>query len=102
MAEEAYTPDLVESDAGLGRIVLYEEPGARKGMPAGNALAPCEACGVPVILGALEDGTRLAVEQETRIYVLSWQQKAVKGAPNPPTFTQSRGYPAHTCRRGDV
>jgi hypothetical protein len=99
MEEHGYTPELLESDVGLGRPVLYEEPGAKKSYPGGNALAPCASCGALVIAGQLEDGTRLAVEQETLTYVLSWRQKVVKkGQVEPPTLTQSRGYPVHTCR----
>lgn len=99
MAEERdYTPELIESDAGLGRSVLQEEAGARKSYPEGNALHPCEACGTLVVVGELPDGTRLAVEQETLTYVLYWRQKTVRGGQvAPPTFTMSRGYPAHHC-----
>ena len=52
-----------------------------------------------VIVGELEDGRKVAVEQETLTYVLSWKSRAqLKGERKPPTLTQSRGYPAHTCR----
>lgn len=95
----AFTLEPVESDAGLGREVLYEEPGGKQSYPEHNALQPCEACGHLVIVGALEDGRRVAVEQETLTYVLSWKSRAqLKGERKPPTLTQSRGYPAHTCR----
>jgi hypothetical protein len=98
VAEGDYTPELVESDAGLGRVVLQEEAGARKSYPETCALTPCEHCGTLVILGELPDGTRIAVEQETLTYVLYWRQKTVKrGQAAPPTLTQSRGYPAHHC-----
>lgn len=103
MSEDAsqYTIEPVESDSGLGREVRYEEPGRKQSYPEHNALQPCEACGVLVIVGELEDGRRLAVEQEVPTYVLSWRHKAQRGsAPQPPMLTQSRGYPAHTCRRG--
>jgi hypothetical protein len=100
--ESAFTvdPDLFESDASLGRSVTYtEEAGARRSYPEGNALSFCEACGMPVLLGELENGTRVVVEVETCTYVLYWRQKALKqGTSNPPTLTASRGYPAHTCR----
>lgn len=100
--ESAYTvdPDLYESDAGLGRsAVYYEEAGVRKAYPETNALSSCEACGTRVIIGALEDGTRVTVEPEALTYVLHWRQRAQrKGAPKLPTLTQSRGYPAHRCR----
>lgn len=101
MAEDAsaFTLEPVESDAGLGKEVLYEEPGRKQSYPELNALQPCEACGHLVIVGELEDGGRVAVEQETMTYVLSWRQKAQKQGPSrPPLLTQSRGYPAHTCR----
>jgi hypothetical protein len=97
--DSLYTIEPVESDAGLGRAVLLEEPGRKQSYPEHNALQPCEACGHLVIVGALEDGRRIAVEQETLTYVLSWKNRAqLKGARRPPTLTQSRGYPAHTCR----
>lgn len=102
MAEDTsqFTMEPVESDAGLGRAVLYEEPGRKQSYPEHNALQSCEACGHSVIVGELEDGKRVAVEQETTTYVLSWNQKALrKSAKRPPILTQSRGYPAHTCRR---
>lgn len=100
MAED-YTvdPDLFESDASFGRSVLQEEAGARKSYPEGNARTLCEICGAPVLLGELENGTRIVVEFETRTYVLYWKQKTVKrGTTTPPTLAESRGYPAHTCR----
>lgn len=103
MTEDAspYTIEPEQSDAGLGKVVLYDEAGLRLSYPEANVLHPCEACGHLVVIGELEDGTRVAVEQETRTYVLSWKQKAQKkGESRPPTLTQSRGYPAHTCRRG--
>lgn len=102
MSEDAspYTLEPQESDAGLGKVVLYDEAGLRLSYPEANVLKPCEACGHLVVIGELEDGTRVAVEQETRTYVLSWKQKVQKkGEARPPTLTQSRGYPAHTCRR---
>lgn len=98
MAEHDHTPELTESDAGLGRVVLQEEAGARKSYPETCALVPCASCGTLVILGCLPDGPRIAVEQETLTYVLYWRQKTVKHGPGaPPTLTQSRGYPAHHC-----
>lgn len=101
MADDShYTLEPQESDAGLGRVVLYDEAGLRLSYPEANVLRPCEACGASVIIGALEDGTQVALEQETRTYVLAWRQKTQKkGAPTLPTLIQSRGYPAHTCRR---
>lgn len=102
MSEDAspFTLEPQESDAGLGKVVLYDEAGLRLSYPEANVLQPCEACGKEVVIGELEDGTRVAVEQETRTYVLSWRQKVQKkGEIRPPTLTQSRGYPAHTCRR---
>jgi hypothetical protein len=97
VAEDEYTfdPDLLESDRTLGlRAIYLEEAGTRKAVVAGNALKPCPQCGVRVVAGVLDNGTKIVVETETPMYTMLWYNRATV-----PTLKVSRGYPAHQCRQ---
>lgn len=88
-------PDLFESDYTLGRVPIYqEEAGARPGKASGDTLHPCEACGMPILVGELDTGALVAVEPQVLTYVLRWLTREPR-----PRLKASRGYPAHQCRR---
>jgi hypothetical protein len=58
------------------------------------AYRPCEACGMQVLWGLTESGTRLALDPHIATYVVDWDQGAAV-----PRLLQSRGYPVHQCAR---
>ena len=88
-------PDLFESDLVRGRAPIYaEEVGARPDKASAITMAPCAACGVPVIAGVTAHGALIAVEPQRVTYTLLWQPKDPR-----PRLTPGRGYPAHRCHR---
>ena len=56
------------------------------------ALAPCSACHVPVLTGALLSGRRLVLDVRVPTYVVLW----TRGTPVP-VLVEGRGYPVHQC-----
>lgn len=56
------------------------------------ALAPCSACQVPVLTGALPSGRRLVLDVRVPTYVVLW----TRGTPVP-VLVEGRGYPVHRC-----
>ena len=89
-----FTQEPLESDLVVSRTPIYsDEPGARPDKPSAVTLAPCKACGVPVITGMTDRGTLVTVEPQTCTYALLW----TSGEPYP-RLTPARGYPAHQCR----
>ena len=89
-----FTVEPRESDLVVHRTPIYsDEPGARPDKPSPVALAPCKACGVPVITGMTDHGDLVPVEPQTTTYALLWGS-----GERHPRLKRGRGYPAHQCR----
>jgi hypothetical protein len=89
-----YTPELVESDVGLGRTPLYlEEAGLRPSLASDETLHACPYCGTRVITGVLPSGAQCQVEPDVPTYNLIWHNREPL-----PHLTLARGYPGHRCR----
>lgn len=89
-----FTVEPRESDLVVHRTPIYEdEPGARPDKPSAITMAPCKACGVPVIMGITDRGDLVPVEPQVPTYALLW----VSGERHP-RLKPGRGYLAHQCR----
>jgi len=92
-------PDEIESEnrrptrvTSAGLAPTADLPRQRRGPDTPPCYAPCEACGVPVLLGRTTEGTRLAVEPQRQMYVVLWEAGAAE-----PHLLPSRAYPVHQC-----
>ena len=89
-----FTQEPLESDLVVSRTPLYsEEPGARPDKASAVTLAPCKACGVPVLTGMTDRGDLVPVEPQVTTYALLWSS-----GERHPRLKPGRGYPAHQCR----
>jgi hypothetical protein len=89
-----FTPEPRESDLQLSLAWVYgDEAGGRPDTPSHVSLAPCTACGVPVITGVTDRGDLVPVEPQTITYALLWTS-----GERHPQLKPGRGYPAHRCR----
>ena len=88
-------PGTARIGPGLHRTPIYsDEPGARPDTSSAVTLAPCKACGVPVLTGMTDRGDLVPVEPQTMTYALLWSSGA-----RHPRLKSGRGYPAHQCGR---
>ena len=89
-----FTQEPLESDLVVHRAPIYQdEPGARPDKASAVTLAPCKACGVPVLTGVTDRGDLVPVEPQVATYALLWTS-----GERHPRLKSGRGYPAHQCR----
>jgi len=99
MADFMLEPSDIEPDrarptrvTSAGLAPTADLPRQRRGPDTQPCYAPCEACGVPVLLGRTTEGTRLAVEPQRQTYVVLWEAGTAE-----PLLQSSCAYPVHVC-----
>jgi hypothetical protein len=57
------------------------------------AYRPCQACGVPTLVGINRAGEEITIDPGWDCFVIFWQEKA-----QVPRLDPSRAYPRHRCQ----